>query len=149
MAEVEDKLKEISRPEELLCTAQDLSFKDERGQEIVARLLMQLAQLHLDLGNLGEVQACYEQSGDMRGTAWTLLDMGTLWQEQGKDHEALRICVSAWPLLRQLQSPLTPVALTGMRMIRAKLGDEQFQAWLREHSAEKTDELLRALDAAP
>jgi tetratricopeptide (TPR) repeat protein len=122
----------------------------------VAQLLPNLARVHRKQGNFGEALRCYEESlkigrtlGDKRGTAENLLLMGGLWQEQGKDYEALQNYASAWSLLRQLRSPLTSLALTGMKMIRAKVGDEQFQAWLKKYSVEETSELFRELDAAP
>jgi tetratricopeptide (TPR) repeat protein len=154
MATVEEDqghLEEATRRWEL--SLQILTELDDRYE--VAQLLRNLARIQRKLGRFMEALRLYEESlkiartlGDKRGTAETLLLLGSLWQDQGKDYEALRSYTSAWLLLHQLRSPSTQLALTVMKIIRAKLGDEQFQTWLKEYPAEETHELLRALDTA-
>jgi len=125
----------------------------------IAAILHQLANLLYMQGNLPAAEQGYQQSlqirqkiGDKHGIASTLGQMGSVRQLQGELPEAWQYYKSAWLLFRELQSPYARWAQQHILRIRDQVGDEQFQAWLKEDFGQQANEIIEALEqerAAP
>jgi tetratricopeptide (TPR) repeat protein len=84
----------------------------------------------------GESMKLEEELGDKRGIAITLGQMGQLARAQGRLKEALGYFVKAFAIFEELHSPYRDLALKDIASIREQVGEEQFEAWVRESSGE-------------
>jgi tetratricopeptide (TPR) repeat protein len=128
------------------CYEQSLAIAEELGDRTgVARSLHQLGMLHQAQGEYGPARQCFEQSlaikeelGNRAGVAASLHQLGMILENEGAYGQAVRYAAHAFVILDQLGSPDRDIAGGTIARLQDKMGDEEFQAALRE-----------AQDAAP
>lgn len=136
---------------------QSLRIKEEFGDRAGgANSLHQLGNLHYLRGEYGEAQDHYQQSlrikeelGDRAGGASSHGQMGKLFTETERYEEAFPLLLDALNTFRQLQSPYAKLAVNDLRTLRARWGQQAFDAAWQESTGEGVpDWLLESSKAA-
>jgi tetratricopeptide (TPR) repeat protein len=135
----------LQRYERSLRIAKELG---DRAQ--VARSLYQIGMLHQDRGEYSEALQSYEQSlriaeelGDRAGIAISMHQIGDLFSETGRHEEAFKLFLKALDTFLQLQSPNAEIAANNFRRLRARWGEQAFDAAWMAAINEDTPEWLR------
>jgi tetratricopeptide (TPR) repeat protein len=136
---------------------QSMRISEKLGDRFgVANSLGQLGILHQTRGEYGEALQRYEQSlriaeelGDDALVANLLAQLGTLFTETGRYEEAFKLLLNALVTFRQLQSPNARIAENVLRTLRARWGEQAFDAAWRAATGEDAPEwVLEASGAA-
>ena len=127
---------------------------DNKSDTAIA--LHQMGTVAQDKCKYAQAMRLYEKSlmlrenlHDKNGIAETLGRMGMLAAKQENLKEALSYFISALITFEQLHSPYRNLARKDIARVRAKAGDEQFAAWLRELSIDDDlrGELLEQIES--
>ncbi len=119
---------------------QSLRILEELGDRAaIARSLHNLSNLHYFRGEYGEAEERYKQSlqifeelGDRAGIASSYTQMGKLFTETERYEEAYPLLLNALVTFVQLQSPNAEIVVNLLKTLRARWGQQTFDAEWRK-----------------